>query len=146
MEDMPRKPYLSHETTRHGKKAWYFKRKGKRVRLPDVYGTAEFDAAYEKALTGTQAAAEAPKPRSGSLKWLVSQYKRSAAFAELAPATRRARDNILKKVLEDPKNADGPFVDLTKAKIKAGVDKRAATPKCSEQFPQDHEPPFQMGG
>lgn len=134
MEDMPRKPYLSHETTRHGKKSWYFKRKGKRVRLPDAYGTAEFDAAYEKALTGAKVAPEPPKARSGSLKWLVARYKRSAAFAELAPGTRRARDNILKNVLEDPKNADGPFVDLTKAKIKAGVDKRAATPNAANNF------------
>ncbi len=134
MEDMPRKPFLSHETTRHGKKAWYFKRKGKRVRLPDVYGTEEFNAAYEKALSGSEAAPQAPKAKSGSLKWLVDQYKRSAAWAELAPGTRRARDNILKKVLDDPKNANGPFVDLTKAKIKAGVDKRAATPNAANNF------------
>jgi integrase len=134
MEDMPRKPFLSHETTRHGKKAWYFKRKGKRVRLPDVYGTEEFNAAYEKALSGSEVAPLVPKAKSGSLKWLVGQYKRSAAWAELAPGTRRARDNILKKVLDDPKNADGPFVDLTKAKIKAGVDKRAATPNAANNF------------
>jgi len=141
MEDMPRKPFLSHETSRHGKLVWYFKRKGKRVRLPDVYGSDEFNAAYEKALTGSSTVVDAPKARSGSLKWLVGQYKKSAAFAELAPATRRARDNILKNVLADPKNADGPFADLTKAKIKAGVDKRAATPNAAN----NDEPPFQVG-
>lgn len=134
MEDMPRKPFLSHETTRHGRTVWYFKRNGKRVRLPDIYGSDEFNAAYEKALTGSSAAPEKPKAKSGSLKWLVTQYKRSAVFAELAPATRRARDNILKQILKDPKNADGPFVDLSKAKIKAGMDKRAATPNAANNF------------
>jgi integrase len=134
MDDMPRKSFLSHEKTRHGRMVWYFKRNGKRIRLPDVYGSDEFNAAYEKALTGSSSAPEKPKSKSGSLKWLVDQYKRSAAFAELAPATRRARDNILKQILKEPKNADGPFADLSKAKIKAGLDKRAATPNAANNF------------
>ncbi|WP_246704392.1 tyrosine-type recombinase/integrase [Rhizobium sp. P32RR-XVIII] len=132
MEDMPRKPFLSHETTRHGKLVWYFKRKGKRVRLKGEYGSDEFNSAYEKALTGSIPTVEAPKSRTGSLKWLVDQYKRSAAFAELAQGTRRARDNILKQVLE--KNGDLPFGRMTKADIKAGIDKRAATPNAANNF------------
>lgn len=135
MEDMPRKPFLSHETTRHGKLVWYFKRKGKRVRMPEAYGSDEFNAAYEAALTGSSSVPVTPaKARSGSLKWLVDQYKLSAAFSQLAPATRRARDNILKQILADPKNAGGPFIDLTRAKIKAGIDKRAATPNAANNF------------
>jgi len=134
MEEMPRKPYLSREKTRHGKFVWYFKRKGKRVRLPEVYGGDEFNAAYERALTGSSAIPDKPKTKSGSLKWLIGQYKQSAAFAELAPATRRARDNILKQVLADPKNADGPFAAVTKAIIKKGMDKRAATPNAANNF------------
>lgn len=134
MEDMPRKPFLSHEKTRHNRWVWYFKRNGKRVRLPNEYGTDEFNAAYEKALTGSAAVVEKPKAKSGSLKWLVGQYKRSAAFAELAPATRRARDNILKQVLKEPKNADGPFSAVTKAVIKKGMDKRASTPNAANNF------------
>ncbi|NLS03568.1 tyrosine-type recombinase/integrase [Rhizobium sp. P32RR-XVIII] len=129
---MPRKPFLSHETTRHGKLVWYFKRKGKRVRLKGEYGSDEFNSAYEKALTGSIPTVEAPKSRTGSLKWLVDQYKRSAAFAELAQGTRRARDNILKQVLE--KNGDLPFGRMTKADIKAGIDKRAATPNAANNF------------
>jgi integrase len=134
IEDMPRKPYLSREETRHGRFVWYFKRKGKRVRLPDTYGSDEFNAAYEKALTGSTSAPETPKAKGGSLKWLVAQYKRSAAFAELAPSTRRHRDNILKQVLADPRNADGPFSAVTKSVIKKGIDKRAATPNAANHF------------
>lgn len=134
MEDMPRKAFLSHEKTRHKRWVWYFKRNGKRIRLPDEYGTEEFNAAYEKALTGSSSVPEKPKPKGGSLKWLVEQYKMSGAFAALKPSTRRARDNILKQILADPKNADGPFVDLTRRKIKAGMDKRAATPNAANNF------------
>ncbi|KQQ37452.1 integrase [Rhizobium sp. Leaf306] len=131
---MPRKPYLSREKTRHDKFVWYFKRKGKRVRLPEPYGSDEFKAAYEKALTGSSSVIEKPKSRTGSLKWLVDQYKRSAAFAGLAAGTRRARDNILKQILDSPRNADGPFADLSRAKVKAGMDKRAATPNSANNF------------
>jgi len=134
MVGMPRKPFLSHETTRHGKLVWYFKRNGKRVRLPDAYGSDEFNAAYEKALTGSSGAAEQPKSKTGSFKWLVGQYKHSAAFAALAPGTRRARDNILKQILAEPKNADGPFGAITKAHIKKAMDKRAATPNAANNL------------
>lgn len=134
MPDMPRKPYLSREKTRHGKFVWYFKRNGRRIRLPDNYGSAEFAAAYERALSGSAAAPSPAKAGKGSLKWLVEQYKRSGAFAALAPATRRARDNILKQMLSDPKNADGPFSAITRATIKKAMDKRAATPNAANNF------------
>lgn len=134
MADMPRKPFLSHETTRHGKLVWYFKRNGKRVRLPDEYGSDAFNTAYEKALTGSSETAERPKSKTGSFKWLVEQYKRSAAFAALAPGTRRARDNILKQLLADPKNADGQFGHITKSHIKKAMDKRAATPNAANNL------------
>ena len=134
MSDMPRKPYLSCEKTRHDKFVWYFKRNGKRIRLPEPYGSDAFNDAYEKALSGHSGIIEREKARSGSLKWLINQYKRSAAFADLAAATRRARDNILKQVISDPKNADGPFAAVTKATIKRGMDKRAATPHAANNF------------
>jgi integrase len=134
MEDMPRKQFLSHEKTRHGRLVWYFKRGGKRVRLPEPYGSDEFNAAYEKALAGSSAAVEDPKPKSGSFRWLVEQYKRSASFAALAPSTQRARDNILKQILSEPKNAEVPFSAITKGHIKRGMDKRAATPEAANSF------------
>jgi len=134
MEDMSRKPFLSHEKTRHGKMVWYFKRNGRRVRLPGIYGTPEFNAAYEKALTGSSPAPETvrPKSKSGSLKWLVDQYKLSGAVASLAPATRRQRENILIQAFS--KNENDPFAQVTKAHIKKGMDKRAATPNAANNF------------
>lgn len=134
MEDMSRKPFLSHEKTRHKKMVWYFKRNGRRIRMPDTYGTAEFNAAYEKALTGSAVSPEQvrPKSKSGSLKWLVEQYKLSGAFASLAPATRRQRENILLQAFK--KNENDPFAGVTKAAIKKGMDNRAATPNAANNF------------
>lgn len=132
MQAMPRKPYLSREKTRHGRMVWYFKRDGRRVRLPDHYGTDEFNAAYERALSGNATPPRSGKPASGSLRWLCDQYKRSGAFASLAPSTRRMRDNILKQVLAT--NGDVDFVDITKAHIRKGMEKRAMTPNAANNF------------
>ncbi|MBT9370314.1 tyrosine-type recombinase/integrase [Rhizobium sp. CSW-27] len=131
---MPRKPYLSREKTRHGKYVWYFKRGGKRVRLPEPYGSDAFNAAYEKALSGNAVQPDPRKPKTGTFQWLVDQYKRSAAFAELQPSTRRQRDNILKQILDDPRNANGPYGDLNRAKIKAGLDRRAGKPNAANNY------------
>ncbi|WP_245269584.1 tyrosine-type recombinase/integrase [Allorhizobium undicola] len=134
MDAMPRRPFLSHEVTRHGRRVWYFKRNGKRTRMPDEYGTPEFNAAYEAALSGTAARPAPAKPQSGTLKWLVEQYKRSAVFAALAPSTRIMRDNILKQALADPKTANAQFINVERSHIKKGMDKRAATPNAANNF------------
>jgi len=126
----PRLPYLSHEMSRHGRKQWYFKKNGKRIRLPDEYGSKEFRAAYNAALAGV----EAPKrpPDGGSLTWLVDQYKRSRQFAELAPSTRRMRDNILKRITE--KAGHLPYARITRAHIEKGMTDRAATPHAANNY------------
>ena len=132
MSDMPRKPFLSHEKTRHGRMVWYFKRNGVRIRLPDVYGTEEFMSAYEAALSGGAVKAKSRKPARGTLQWLCDQYKLSGAFASLAPSTRRMRDNIMKQVLAG--NAETEYADITRATIKKAMDKRAATPNAANNF------------
>lgn len=132
MEGMPRKPYLSHEKTRHGRMVWYFKKDGRRVRLPDAYGSPEFMAAYDLALSGVAPQPIAAKPKSGSLKWLVDQYKRSADFAALAPSTRTSRDNILKNAVTE--SGDVPFAAIARTHIKKNMDRRASTPEAANNF------------
>lgn len=118
---MSRKPFLSHEKSRHGRMVWYFKRNGRRVRLPDIYGTPEFIAAYEKALTGS-CPAEPVKPQSGSLNWLVAQYMKSQSWADLSPSTRRSRENIFKAILKD--NGHVPINAFTKGHIVKAMESR----------------------
>jgi hypothetical protein len=66
----PRPPYLSREVTRHGISVWYVRRNGKRIRLRSEYGTPEFDAEYQAALTATPQASKGG-PAAGTLAWLT---------------------------------------------------------------------------
>jgi hypothetical protein len=48
----PRPPHLRHETTRHGKRVWYVRIHGPRIRLKADYGTDEFWSQYHAAVNG----------------------------------------------------------------------------------------------
>jgi hypothetical protein len=57
----PRPPHLQREVTRHGKANWYVRiGKGPRVRIRADFGTPEFDAEYQAAITGH------PRPAKGA--------------------------------------------------------------------------------
>jgi integrase len=133
MEAMPRPrpPYLSREVTRHGKPVWYVRRDGKRIRLRAGFGTPEFDAEYQAALTGTLRPKKGD-PAAGTLAWLVDRYRETSAWQSLSLATRRQRENIFKPVLE---SAGGkPIAAITAAAIKAGCERRSKTPAQADHF------------
>ena len=88
----PRPPYLSHERNRHGAPVWYVRVGGKRIRIRDVYGTPEFDAAYQAALTQARQPQLASGVTAGSLQWLIDQYRDTSAWQNLSKATRRQRE------------------------------------------------------
>jgi hypothetical protein len=50
----PHLPFVQRQVTRHGRRIWYFRRNRSepRVRLPDLYGSDEFMAAYRACLAG----------------------------------------------------------------------------------------------
>lgn len=96
----PRPPFLHPQVTRHGKLVWYFRRgHGRRIRIRGEFGTPEFDAQYQTALTG-QKPLPRPKvgtPAAGTLAWLIDRYRDSVAWREgLSTATKRQRENIFK--------------------------------------------------
>lgn len=113
--------YVNRVRTRHGKVMFYFRKgHGAWVRLPDL-GDPGFDAAYAAALAG----AAAPPPTTAdprSLRWLIESYKRSAHWAQLAPSTRRMRDNILQHVAREAGNV--PFKAIGKKHINEAIDKK----------------------
>src|ERR1700730_14239132 len=119
----PRPPHLHKQTTQHGKVVWYVRvGKGPRVRVQGVYGTPEFDGAYQAALNG-----RSPPPAGAatkrSLEWLWMLYRQTNAWTEeLSPATRRQRERIMRGVLKTGGNQ--PLSKITTASIKAGVDRR----------------------
>ena len=113
---------------------WYVRIRGKRIRIRETYGTPEFDAAYQAALAGNATVKKAaPAAAAGMLKWLIDQYRDTAAWQhELSEATRRQRDNIFKQVIAASGNA--PFARITKADIERGRERRSATPHQARHF------------
>jgi integrase len=59
-------------------------------------------------------------------------YRDSGAWATLAPATRRQRDNIFLHVVEAAGKA--PFTEVTRKTIAAGFDRRRETPFAANNF------------
>lgn len=136
MEGMPRKLplYVFAETTRHGKKVFYFRRgKGVRIRMPDP-ASKEFQHEYAAAIAG-DAVQRDTGDRTGSphsLRWLVLRYKESAAWRQLSDATRYQRDRIFENVLA--KSGDERFVDIDRRTMQRAMDKRADTPAQANSF------------
>lgn len=130
----PRPPYFSRESNRHKTPVWYVRIKGKRIRIRETYGTPEFNAAYQAALAGNAVVKKAaPDLAVGTLKWLIDQYRDTAAWQhELSKATRRQRDNIYKQVIAASGNV--PYARITKADIEGGRERRAATPHQARHF------------
>jgi integrase len=124
-------PHLHREITRHGKPVWYVRRgKGRRVRIPGEYGSAEFLAAYDAALGG-RAKGHKSRP-SGSFAWGVERYRESQTWASLSPATRRQRDNIFARIAAT--HGDTMLASWRRGDIAAGRDKRASTPAAARHF------------
>jgi len=92
-----------HEYTRRGKPYYYFRRWGfKRVRLPGPPGSAEFMAAYERALSGTQPKQiGANRTRPGTVNAAVVGYYQCLAFRQTAMGTQLLRRRILERFRAD---------------------------------------------
>jgi len=129
----PRPPYLSHDRNRLGTPVWYVRIRGKRIRIRETYGTPEFDAAYEAAISGNLKQKQQSRHVTGSLQWLIDQYRDTAAWQhELSKATQRQRNNIFRGIIAASGNA--PFARITKADIERGRGRRAGTPHQAQHF------------
>jgi integrase len=88
-----------HEYSRRGKPYYYFRRRGfKQIRLPGLPGSAEFMAAYERALSGSQPQEiGANRTKPGTVNACIVGYYTCLAFRELAPTTQYKRRAILER-------------------------------------------------
>ncbi|QKC65911.1 integrase [Mesorhizobium loti] len=128
----PRKPYVHKETTRHGKTVWYFRRgKEARIRLPGVFGSKEFSAAYDQAAAGKPIEKRATAPQS-SMRWLVDRYYESGRYSKMKPNTQRNHRLMLESVCKN--GGDRSFRNSTSADIMAGVVRREATPRMAATY------------
>lgn len=86
--------YYATDVDRHGNRRHYFRRHGKKTRLPGEPGSKEFMAAYDALLKG----APPPRPMKAdpkSNRALLEGFYRSASFKALDARSQRVRMSIL---------------------------------------------------
>jgi integrase len=126
-----RPPHLHREETRHGGVVWCVRRKhGRRIRIKADYDTPEFWAQYRAALEGTPVPSKVAK--ANTLAWALGGYRNSSTWAGFSNATRRQRENIIKAVIKSAGTV--PLKDITSDTIRAGRERRAATPHAANNF------------
>lgn len=141
----PRLPHLRREKSRHGRVKWFFRQgDGPRIRLPDDYGSEEFKAAYNAALTGAEMPAK-PKSRhnQNTLGWLFDMYERSAKFTGLAAGTRKIYGGKIKQIVAQ--SGDVRLSDITERAIRKGREKRAHKPGAANMFLKVMKAAFDWG-
>jgi integrase len=113
---------LLREVTRHGKVKWYVRiGKGPRIRVP-AFGTPEFDAEYEAAITGEPRRRTKGAPTAGSLIWLIDRYRETRAWTDFSSTTRRDRERIFHQVIETA--GDHAANKITRDSLEKGRDRR----------------------
>lgn len=128
MRDMPRprKPHIHREITRHKKVIWYYRKgKGPRIRLPGVFGSKEFNEAYEAAAHGGIVTPRAQAPKS-TLRWLVDQYYASGRYAKLRPNTQRNHRLMLEDLCRT--GGDLTYSLISPSDVRSGIVRREGTP------------------
>ena len=127
----PRPPHLHRETTRHGKTVWFVRiGHGPRIRIRAAFGSPEFEAEYQAALTNQHV--EPKKLGADTLAWLVSRFRESLAWTSLSAATRYQREPILKQICSTAGRER--YGTITRKHIVAGIERRAATPYQARHF------------
>jgi site-specific recombinase XerD len=113
----------------------YFRRRGqKQIPLPGIPGSAEFNAAYEMALSGSRPATPIglKRIRAGSIGALVIAWFNSPDFLTLSPSTQRTYRGILEPFTRD--HGDKPLALLTRKHIEAMLAKRVKTPAAANHW------------
>jgi integrase len=145
MEAMPRqKPkYLHIDRSRHGQLRQYVRRPndGKNIRIRAEFGSPQFWAEYDAALNGTTAAKQGRGPSRDSVGWLIARYRETTEWADLAPATRKQRDNIFGRTII-PAIGDKPYRQWTTAGIDKSLKDRRSTPSKARHILQTIRPMF----
>ncbi|AXV16463.1 integrase [Neorhizobium sp. SOG26] len=134
------KKYIVEDTT-DGVLRFYFRRRGqKKVRLPGVPGSDEFNEAYYKALNGTgDAEPRGPKlSTKNTFRWLCEQYFQSAEYKRLDQRTRHVRKLIIEHMWAEPLKKDSerlyedmPLSAFTAKAVRVLRDRKAETPEAA---------------
>jgi enterobacteria phage integrase len=115
-------PFVECWRDRHGKLRVYLRRgRGRRIPLPAMIGSEEFDSTYRAALAGQPALGRekhaTPAPRT--IAYLILSYMRSAAYLSLRETTKvgyAARIELLRT-----KHGHRTLAGLTRQRILSGI-------------------------
>jgi integrase len=126
--------YVHAFVDRHGKARHYFRRHGRRIPLPGLAGSPEFNRAYEQALAGAPPAAEigAARTIAGSVNAMIVGYLSSAAFGQLAPASQRQYRRILEELRGQ--HGDRGIATLEHRHVALMIEAKAATPAAARDL------------
>lgn len=128
----PRLPHLQHERTRHGRMVWYVRvGKGQRIRLRATFGTKEFKAEYDAAVTGRPVSGNAGEVRF-TLAWAIRQYMASPDWLALAGESRKQLGYQYARMADNAGST--PLSRITRKSILVGRDDRAARPSDANKF------------
>lgn len=127
-------PGVSKNIDRHGKMRWRIRKKGvPQTYLPGEYGSAEFRAAYEAAVSGKSPNGErALRHAYGSFNWLIEQYRRTPTWEKLAPISRRNLLNELERFRIE--HGDKSVAGLRLEHVEALIAKKATTPAAANRL------------
>ncbi|MBP1852149.1 tyrosine-type recombinase/integrase [Rhizobium halophytocola] len=114
---------------------FYFRKRGQRkVRLPGLPGSDEFNAMYYRALNGEiDFGPTGPKMSTkGTLRWLCEQYFQSAEYKRLDKSTRHVRKLVVERMWAEPIRPDStrifediPLSAITPRAVRTLRDRRA---------------------
>ena len=121
---MPRKlpPFVERWRDRHGKLRVYFRKgRGIRVALPASIGSADFNAAYQAALSGQLAPAQGHRaqPAPGTIHALIISYMRTAAYRALRNTTKAGYASRIEALRSE--HGHRTVAGLTRERIITGI-------------------------
>ena len=127
--------FLVEDTDRHGNVRLYVRKRGKgKIRLRGEPGTRAFLDEYWAAVKDgappqVDGAPRITAPEKGSLRWLCSEYFRSAGFKGLTDRTRYVRRGILDGLCK--RDGDKPFALMEPRHVRKLRDERSDKPEAA---------------
>ena len=137
---MKKPPYVREYKDRHGITRLEFRRKGHKgwplrqpLRSPEFW--EDYDAAKEGTVPPGVAAKNGSRwlpAKAGSIRWLCTEYRKSAAYQVLGMNTKRVRSGILDRFCQE--HGDKPYRQLERHHLLKIRDKRATTPEAANSL------------
>jgi integrase len=126
--------YVVEDVDRHGNVRLYFRRNGRKIRLPSPVGSPEFLGAYKTAFEGGSKPKDVSKVGRvvpGSVRSLCADYYKSPMFRGLDPRTQKVRRSILERFCEHKNDGDKPFALLQPKHIRVRRDEMMDRPEAA---------------